>query len=722
MNRSGEKSLHQWKFVRIGGFDQVRLDKATDLKNLDHLDEKLWAALSCPTWGVRFDKRTLSLLDTDGDGRIRVPEVKAAVNWVCSVLKNPEELFEGKSRLPLDSIDNSTPEGQQILASAKQILKNLGTPDATEITPEDTADINRAFCNTDFNGDGILPEDSVHDEYLKTVVLDIISTVGAEADRSGKPGVSESKVIQFFEEAKVFSDWWEVAQPESDDVLPLGDNIESAVAIFGSVKAKINDYFIRCRLAEFDPIAKEALNPVIANYQAIADQNLCISSDNMTGFPIAKIEEGKPLPLREGVNPVWSERIRTFYEQVVQPLIGDKKSLAQEEWEQLSGRFSLFENLQSSKQKYIVQNLGIQRVRELLSGDSNSKLLALIEQDKALEPEFNAIASVDKLTLFYRDLIEFLNNYVSFHNFYALKNNAMFQAGVLYLDQRCFKLCIAVEDAAHHSSIAGLSGTYLLYCDCIRKSTNEKMTIVAGVTDGDADNLMVGRNGVFYDRDGKDWDATVIKIVEHPISIRQAFWMPYKRIARMIEEQIEKYAAAREKASMEKASSEVANVSQIAESGKAPAPQSFDIAKFAGIFAAIGLAVGALGTALAAIFTGFLGLSWWQMPLVIIGVILAISVPSMIIAWLKLRKRNLAPILDANGWAVNTLAKMNIPFGTALTSVAVLPKGAKRIVKDPFAEKKQPWSLYIFILILIAVIVILYRNYELIEKYIPSIF
>ena len=42
---------------------------------------------------------------------------------------------------------------------------------------------------------------------------------------------------------------------------------------------------------------------------------------------------------------------------------------------------------------------------------------------------------------------------------------------------------------------------------------------------------------------GRDWDATVVKIVENPISIRQAFWSPYKRISRMISQQIEKLAA-----------------------------------------------------------------------------------------------------------------------------------------------------------------------------------
>ncbi|MFN2352759.1 MAG: hypothetical protein ABR497_12525, partial [Kiritimatiellia bacterium] len=68
--------------------------------------------------------------------------------------------------------------------------------------------------------------------------------------------------------------------------------------------------------------------------------------------------------------------------------------------------------------------------------------------------------------------------------------------------------------------------------------------IVAVITDGASDNLMVGRNGLFYDRQGRDWDATITKIVSNPISIREAFWLPYKKFVRFIEEQIAKRAQA----------------------------------------------------------------------------------------------------------------------------------------------------------------------------------
>jgi hypothetical protein len=211
----------------------------------------------------------------------------------------------------------------------------------------------------------------------------------------------------------------------------------------------------------------------------------------------------------------------------------------------------------------------------------------------------------------------------------------------------------------------------------------------------------VGRNGVFYDRTGRDWDATIVKIIENPISIRQAFWSPYKRIGKMIGNQIQKFAAAREKSVLDKAETGIVKTTQKVEAGK-PAPPPFDVGKFAGIFAAIGLAMGAIGTALAAIFTGFLKLLWWQMPIVVAGVMLLVSGPSMIIAWLKLRQRNLAPILDAGGWAVNARVRINMTFGGSLTKVAALPTGSIRKLQDPFADKKSPWPKVIVLLFVIA--------------------
>jgi len=267
----------------------------------------------------------------------------------------------------------------------------------------------------------------------------------------------------------------------------------------------------------------------------------------------------------------------------------------------------------------------------------------------------------------------------------------MFQAGTLFLDERSCELCVRVEAAGPHADIAGASNTFLVYCECTRKGS-DKMTIAAALTAGDEARVHAGRNGVFYDRDGRDWNARVVKVVKQPISIREAFWLPYRRIGSFIGEQIEKFAGDRDK-EVEATMKENATLKPAAVSEDAP-EKTFDVARFAGILAAVGLAVGAIGSALAVVLTGFFGLAWWQMPIALAGVMLAISGPSMLIAYLKLRARMLGPVLDGAGWAVNAEARINIAFGTSLTDRGVLPANAHRIRRDLYPDKKSAWIVW----------------------------
>ncbi len=707
-----EKSAapHQWRFARVGGFDQVRLETGADLMALDQLDQKLWASLACPADGLELDSKTLELIDSDGDGRIRVPEILAAVKWVGSVLKNADDLTKRTDALPLSAIDESTPEGRQLLASAKQILLNLGKPDAAVVTTEDTADTVKIFARTKFNGDGIVPVEAADDDPLKNVIKDVMECMGSELDRSGEPGITQEKTDRFFAELQDYSDWWSKAEGDAASILVFGDATSEAAEVFKAVRTKVDDYFTRCRLAEFDSGAVGPLNPSPEEYQAMARKELAATAEEISALPLATVEVGKPLPLEEGINPAWSQGISSLRKAVVKPMFGDKAVLDAGEWALISAKFAAFESWFDSKKGAAVEKLGLNRVREILALNVKESLTALIAQDKALEQEANAIASVDKLVRYHRDLFTLLNNFVSFQDFYSPGTQAIFQTGSLYIDGRSSDLCIKVDDIAKHSAMASLSQTYMAYCECRRNGNAEKVSIAAALTDGDAGNLMVGRNGVFYDRKGNDWDATIVKLIEHPISIREAFWSPYRQIAKMIRDQIEKMAGAHQKQVTDAASAGVSGAAAKAEAGKPAAEPPFDVGKFAGIFAAIGLAIGAIGTAIAAVLTGFLSLSWWQMPLAIAGLMLLISGPSMVITYFKLRKRNLAPILDANGWAVNARAIVNIPFGKTLTALARLPEGAQSSLVDPFAEKERPWKLYLFLAAVAAAALLLWQK------------
>ncbi|MCA9526664.1 MAG: hypothetical protein KC549_10260, partial [Myxococcales bacterium] len=437
-----------------------------------------------------------------------------------------------------------------------------------------------------------------------------------------------------------------------------------------------------------------------AEWAGIAERSLSAGDEAIAAFPLARIEPGKPLPLADGVNPAWAGKVAAFRQAVVAPLLGDRALLTADQWEDLKRRFAGHEAWLAAKKGAAVEGLGLPRVRALLAGEERAAIAALIAEDEARRPEAEALASVDKAALLYRDFYTFLNNFVSFADFYERGRPAVFQAGTLYLDGRTCDLCLSVADVGKHSAVAGLSHAYLAYCDCTRKGSAEKRTIAVAFTGGDVDFLRVGRNGLFYDRDGVDWDATIVKVVEAPLSIRQAFWSPYKRIGRLFTEQIEKFAAAREKQVQASSTAQVTGAAgKVETAGAAPKPDapkpaapSFDIAKFAGIFAAIGLAIGAIGAFAAALVTGFLSLKLWQMPLALAGVALLISAPSMLLAWLKLRQRNLAPLLDASGWAINTRARITVPFGATLTQLAALPDGASRTTGDPYAEPTPAWK------------------------------
>jgi len=453
-----------------------------------------------------------------------------------------------------------------------------------------------------------------------------------------------------------------------------------------------------------------ALNGSDADLAAIGSQLLNTDSAASEGLPLARIEAGRALPLNAGINPAWQAELDAL-KPLLEAVLGKTDSLSKAGWEAVKAKLAPYQTWQANKPESPVNALGGERLGTILSSTCAADLAALIIYDLDHADEAAEIVSVDKLVRYQRYLRVLLNNFVNFRDFFARKDKAVFQNGTLFIDGRSCDLVVRVNDAGKHGALAGLSRAYLLYCDCVRKKTGEKITVVAAVTAGDAGNLMVGRNGIYYDRAGNDWDATVSKIVENPISVREAFFTPYRRIARMISEQAQKFAASKDKAIEEKSAAGVTDATGKVTSGDKPAPAApFDVAKFAGIFAAIGLAIGAIGTALAAVVSGFLALEWWQMPLAFAGVLLLISGPSMIMAWFKLRQRNLGPILDANGWAVNTMAKINIPFGTALTSVAALPVGSERALTDPYAEKRSRWPWLVLLLLLIAAGVLWYKG------------
>ena len=640
------KNTYDWKFNLIGGITRVSIETGDDIAHLDELDQKLWTVLSCPVKGLEFDEKTLALMDSDKDGKIRVNEVIAAAQWLRNVLTDMDYLTEGKDSIEFSQIKSDTEEGKQVIESARLILSRLG-----------------------------------HE----------------------KEGISLADVNDYLAiyEEKCKEDYTAHDEPFTP---PYGEKSDDAETAVNAIRAKVADFFMRCKLVQFDGDAAPVLDVQVDKIATISGNDLGNSMDEIAGYPLARPCKDALLPLTGGINPAWQAAFATLKELVLDVDFPGRESISEAEWNGILAKVDAYTAWKNAGETAMTE--------------------AVAEQVKT---HAAAIEPVEKLLRLCRDYFRLLHNFVVFKDFYRRDDNiqAVFQAGKLYIDQRCCELCIKVEDLPKTIASAGKSGMYLLLCHCVSKVKGKEMDIAAALTDGDVKDLHEGKNAIFYDRTAQDWDVTVTKIIDNPISIRQAFWSPYRKFGNWVTDKIAKNAAEKEskqfdemttkadagtaefqsKVAAAKEGETVVAADKKADDKKAPTP--FDIAKFAGIFAAIGLALGYIGSFFVDL-GGFVAGKWYNILLLIGFIVIVISGPSMLLAWLKLRKRDLGPVLNANGWAINANVKVNTTFGATLTSMAKYPR---LVMTDPFADKKMAWwkKTLIWIVILAALFVVGFR-------------
>ena len=533
----------------------MKIQSGEDIRHLGELDEKLWTVLSCPVAGLEIPEESLKMVDISGDGRIHVQEVVATADWLCSVLRTPQVLLSGNSRLDINEIADDN-----LRATAAKIGK-----------------------------DGVVTIEQVN-EAMANVSVPVQSAPEA---------------------------------PYTPEVMDAYKVCQDAYS----------QYFATSRLQDLG---------------------------------LATLPADAPVP-----------------------------GMKEDEFREMGAKIAAYET-------------GMAAVNA-----------ANADAQAAAQAEYQPLK---KLLLLNRDFYTLLRNFVSFQDFYAKrtltaigkadKENklAIFQAGTLVIDQRACHLCLRVNDMSKHDAQAAASGMFLIYCNCTHRATGEKMQIVAAMTVGDIRNLKVGKNAMFYDRHGRDWEAEVVKIIDNPISIGQAFWSPYRKFGEWLTNLINKSAADKENKAFSDITAKVQENAQKPAEEKSPDKvQAFDIAKFAGIFAAIGMAVGYIGVSITSVVGGFAKLTWWQDLLAVVAILLVISGPAMIMAWFKLRKRNLSPLLNANGWAVNADASVSVMFGSTLTDQAQFPliktpKSAKELARN---KKRMAIAIAVFVVIIAIVLGVL---------------
>ena len=385
---------YKWEFENIGGSLRVKIASGADIAHLSELDPKMWTVLSCPVKGLEINEKSLSYIDLDADGKIRINDVVKTAEWITGALKNPDLLLQGSDSIEISQFNTEDASGAKLAASSRQILSNLGKEGET-ISMSDTADIAAIFAKTRFNGDGVITDASSDDADDKAAIAAAVATIGGVQDRSGAMGVDAATVESFYKTLADYAAWCDAAVE-----LPYADQTDKALAAYEALDAKVKDYFMRAKLAAFSPDSTASLDVQTSRIEAISAENLTGKTDEIAAYPIARIT-GKPeIDLGEPVNPAWAAQFDTLRSIAVDP---SKKTLTEADWNEIGGRFAAYTAWKAAKAGAAVEGLGIDAVKGFLAKDRKASLMDLIAQDEALKQEASDIDMVDKFLHIYGD-------------------------------------------------------------------------------------------------------------------------------------------------------------------------------------------------------------------------------------------------------------------------------------------------------------------------------
>ena len=338
--------------------------------------------------------------------------------------------------------------------------------------------------------------------------------------------------------------------------------------------------------------------------EAILDKYFAVPDD----LPLVTESPDQPLPLGANLNPKFAPAIRNLVEECG---LAGKTELTREDWAKIKAEHP--------------------------------------HLPPAAKPDEN-----EERTLRYQlNLLELLQNFVNMKKLYTKGEWAIFQTGTLRIAAREMRLCFHVDSVGAHSALVDKSNCCVIYLTLKRPGEGKERTICAVVTAGAISGLYVGRNGVFQDRDGQDWEAVVTKVVEAQVSLWEAFWSPWRKVGEGIADAVKKFMGDKQAKAL----------------GNVTAANANNGAALASSVAAIGIGIGMVGAACASIMAAIGSMPAWKIALGVVMIVLLVSVPSMILCWFKLRKRDLGAILNASGWAVNRPMRMSTMLAKSFTRV-----------------------------------------------------
>ncbi len=681
-------------FENIGGSFQFRTCNAADLCKILELDPTAWAALCVPVASLNGDPAFFKALDDDGNGMIRVDEVKIAIKWLIDLLNDVNVLNEAKDTLQLSAINSEKADGKLLVDFVNQhpgeLLNENNVLELGKIRAKLAAVTAGALA-----GDGILRSKAVADPGALTLYNDLTKLLNTP-DSLTAPALEK-----FAADAASFVEWAKTTEK------PLFRN-DDPVKYFDAFKAlhtKIDEYFRFCELIKIDPAhaARFSLNP--AALPELDLQDAAKIDAVLSSAPLAMPSAEAILDLSSATNPFYQAKIDSFIQTF------QLEKLSPEAWQSLKADLAPYMDYLTKAQGDLAGQLGREKLEQYLAGSEIDALRKLFAEDKALGSVVDCLKKLERLLLYRRYMLDFVNNFVSFKNFFDSDQISMLQAGRLIMDGKSYNLAVWIEDIAAHKKIAVRSHLCLLYLEVISSGkVPVKRKVAVAVTGGALTRIYIGKPAFFVDNDNITYNGKIIDMVEGPISFGQTLFAPFRRLSEAMNEKLQKLTdfSSTEK-QLVKAIDQGKLPPQTPAAAPLPAAQKF-MNNNSMILLAGGLSVAALGAGLSFVLKAITGaitaisaLPFYVILIWIVVLVAIFMVPTAIFAFLKLRKRNLTLFLEAGGWAINLHMRLNMYVSGIFTRSTQYPAHTEfKLCKMPGKKRSMLFIVPVLLVVLAA--------------------
>jgi hypothetical protein len=694
----------------LGRSRQAVVETVDDLAAVLELPDALWVATAATVDTLRLDGRFLAAVDADGDGRVRSDEIRAAIRRAFGLFRDRSRFVGTQTTLALSSLSEAG-DGAALRAAARELLDRSPEPGRAEIGLDEVRRLRAEAEATGLSVAGlVLPDAAGDDAAVRAFLEHVIEVTGGEPHPFGAAAVSAAALDAFLAQGR---DWlaWTDAPAADPSILPAPETA-AALAAHDALAPKFEQYFLLCDAIHLDPAlggrawidaaGTDLLDPAAA--AALLEK-----------APLARPRADGVLDPSAGLNPAW--RARTAAWLAAAAALGvETQTLDRRRVAEVETRLARHRAWQAARPTTKAGDRGALALRGHLDAPELAvRARALLERSVAAAVALDRVKGVEEAILLQAYLLPLVNTTVSIPDLFDPAVRGWAERGTVVVDGREFHLAIRVNDTARAERFAAMSPLFTMFVKVGQHGGTLDQEYAVPVTAGEREHLVEGMWGVFFDVEGREHHAQIRKLVVNPISIREAVLAPFHRFGEALQSALDKAAAAETEGMTTSVSAAAATTAAAAEVGKAPpaaAPPPAPppaapagppaalgnlpmlaagvgialgavVAALTQVVAMVGSAAGWLAGAAAELLVGAGVLSdpvastvcgalfpVWVLVTVLGPLLLAFllyATPIAAATWFRLRRRDLATLLEGSGWAVNTRLYLDRGLAVRLT-------------------------------------------------------